>query len=47
MSAVEFPNWLQVAIEVLEKLNITDEVSNEVAGLIRKRCARAKGTFRA
>jgi len=34
------------AIEALENINITDKVSGEVAGLIRKRCTRAREKFR-
>src|SRR5580658_602528 len=33
-------------VEALDKINITDKVSDEVAGLIRKRCARAREEFR-
>lgn len=33
-------------METLDKINITDRVSDEVAGLIRKRCARAEDEFR-
>ena len=40
------PELATAAIEALDKINITDKVSNEVAGLIRKRCARARGEFR-
>ncbi len=41
------PELATAAIEALDKMNITDKVSEEVAGLIRKRCARAKEKFRA
>jgi serine/threonine-protein kinase HipA len=41
------PELAGAAIEALDKMNITDKVSNEVAGLIRKRCARATENFRA
>jgi len=41
------PEMATAAIEALDKTNITDKVSDEVAGLIRKRCARARGKFRA
>jgi hypothetical protein len=34
------------AIEALGKIKISDKVSEEVAGLIRKRCARAREEFR-
>src|ERR1700740_2158355 len=40
------PELAAVAIETLDKMKITDKVSNEVADLIRKRCARAKEQFR-
>jgi serine/threonine-protein kinase HipA len=40
------PELATVAIEALEKINITDKVSDDVAGLIRKRCSRAKEKFR-
>jgi serine/threonine-protein kinase HipA len=40
------PELATVAIEALEKINITDKVSDDVAGLIRKRCSRAKENFR-
>jgi serine/threonine-protein kinase HipA len=40
------PELAAAAIETLDKMKITDKVSNEVAGLIRKRCARAKEQFR-
>ena len=32
--------------EALDKMNITDKVSDEVSGLIRKRCTRARQEFR-
>jgi serine/threonine-protein kinase HipA len=41
------PELATAAIEALDKMNITDKVSDEVAGLIRKRCARVKEKFRA
>jgi serine/threonine-protein kinase HipA len=41
------PELAAAAIEALDKMNITDKVSDEVAGLIRKRCTRAKEKFRA
>jgi hypothetical protein len=44
--AVEFPMLATAAIEALDKINITDKVSDEVAGLIRKRCGRAREEFR-
>jgi serine/threonine-protein kinase HipA len=40
------PELAAAAIETLDKMQITDKVSSEVAGLIRKRCARAKEQFR-
>ncbi len=40
------PELATAAIEALDKINITDKVSDEVAGLIRKRCARAREEFR-
>ena len=40
------PELATVAIEALDKINITDKVSDEVAGLIRKRCVRAREEFR-
>jgi serine/threonine-protein kinase HipA len=40
------PELATAAIETLDKMNITDEVSDEVAGLIRKRCTRAREKFR-
>ena len=40
------PAVATAAIEALDKINITDKVSDEVAGLIRKRCARAREEFR-
>ena len=41
------PELATAAIEALDKINITDKVSDEVAGLIRKRCVRAAEEFRA
>ena len=40
------PELATVAIEALNKMNITDKVSDEVAGLIRKRCTCAREKFR-
>ena len=40
------PELATAAIEALDKINITDKVSDEVRGLIRKRCARAREEFR-
>jgi hypothetical protein len=40
------PELAAAAIETLDKMQITDKVSSEVGGLIRKRCARAKEQFR-
>ena len=40
------PELATAGIEALDKINITDEISGEVAGLIRKRCVRAKEKFR-
>jgi hypothetical protein len=40
------PELAMATIEALDKINITDKVSDEVAGLIRKRCARARKEFR-
>ena len=40
------PAVATAAIEALDKINITDKVSDEVAGLIRKRCVRAREEFR-
>jgi serine/threonine-protein kinase HipA len=40
------PELATAAIEALDKMNITDKVSDEVAGLIRKRCTRAREKFR-
>jgi len=40
------PELATAAIEALDKINITDKVCEEVAGLIRKRCARAREEFR-
>jgi len=37
----------RAAIEVLDEINIKDQVSDEVAGLICKRCSRALEKFRA
>jgi hypothetical protein len=36
------PERATAAIEALDKMNMTDKVSEEVAGLIRKRCARVR-----
>jgi len=41
------PELATAAIEALDKINITEKVSHEVAGLIRKRCTRAREEFRA
>jgi serine/threonine-protein kinase HipA len=41
------PELATAAIEALDKINITDSISDEVAGLIRKRCTRAKEKSRA
>ena len=40
------PELATVAIETLEKMNITDKVSDQVAGLIRKRSVHAREIFR-
>ena len=40
------PELATAAIEALDKINITNKVSDEVRGLIRKRCARAGEEFR-
>ena len=40
------PELAAAAIETLDKMKITDKFSDEVAGLIRKRCTRAKEKFR-
>jgi serine/threonine-protein kinase HipA len=40
------PELATAAIGALDKINITDRVSDEVAGLIRKRCTRAREKFR-
>jgi serine/threonine-protein kinase HipA len=40
------PELATAAIEALDKIKITDKVSDEVAGLIRKRSARAQEKFR-
>jgi hypothetical protein len=40
------PEMATAAIEALGKIEITDKVSDEIAGLIRKLCARAKEKFR-
>ncbi len=40
------PELDTAAIEALDKINITDKICDEVAGLIRKRCARAREEFR-
>ncbi len=40
------PELATAAIEALGKVKITDKVSDEVAGLISKRCARAREDFR-
>src|SRR5260221_14042811 len=40
------PELAAAAIEALDKMKITDKVSDEVAGLIRKRCTGARGEFR-
>jgi len=40
------PELATAAIEALDKINITEKVSHEVAGLIRKRCTRAREEFR-
>jgi hypothetical protein len=36
------PELATAALEALGKIKITDKVSDEIAGLIRKRCARAR-----
>jgi serine/threonine-protein kinase HipA len=41
------PELATAAIETLDKMKIKDKVSDEVAGLIRQRCTRAKEKFRA
>ncbi len=41
------PELATAAIEALDKISITEKVSNEVAGLIGKRCTRAREEFRA
>ena len=40
------PELATAAIEALDKIDITDSVSHEVAALIRKRCTRAQKDFR-
>ena len=40
------PDLATATIEALGKVKITDKVSDEVAGLISKRCARAREEFR-
>ena len=40
------PELATAAIEALDKINSTDKVSDEVAGLVRKRCTRAREEFR-
>jgi hypothetical protein len=40
------PDLATAAIEALGKIKISDKVSEEVVGLIRKRCARAREEFR-
>jgi hypothetical protein len=40
------PELAAIAIQTLDKMKITDEVSDEIADLIRKRCTRALETFR-
>ena len=40
------PELAAAAIEALDKIKITDKVSDEVAGLIRERCTRAQEKFR-
>lgn len=40
------PELATAAIEALGRVNVTDKVSREVAGLIGKRCARAREEFR-
>jgi serine/threonine-protein kinase HipA len=39
------PELATAAIEALGKIKITDKVADEVAGLIRKRCERAREEF--
>jgi serine/threonine-protein kinase HipA len=41
------PELATAAIEALDKMRITDKVSDEVAELIRKRCTHAREKFRA
>ena len=41
------PELATATIEALDKMNITDKVSDEVAGLIRERCTRTREKFRA
>jgi serine/threonine-protein kinase HipA len=41
------PELATATIEALDKMNITDKVSDEVRGLIRKRCTRTREKFRA
>ena len=40
------PELAATTIETLDKMKITDEVSDEIADLSRKRCTRALETFR-
>ena len=40
------PEMATAAIEALDKIKITDEVSDEITGIIRKRCTRAREQFR-
>jgi serine/threonine-protein kinase HipA len=40
------PELATTAIEALDKINITGKVSDEIAGLMRKRCTRAREQFR-
>jgi serine/threonine-protein kinase HipA len=39
------PEVATAAIKALDQINITDKVSDEVAGVIRKRCVRAREEF--
>jgi hypothetical protein len=40
------PELATAAIEALDKINITEKISHEVARFIRKRCTRAREKFR-
>ena len=39
------PELAAAAIEALDKMNITDKLSDEVADLIRRRCTRVREKF--